>query len=61
MAEELNFEKSLTRLQEIVKLLEDGKTSLDETVELFKEGSALVDYCNNKLNDAEQKITVPED
>ena len=60
MAEETKdtktFEEALTRLEEIVRLLESGNAPLDKSLELFEEGSALVRSCNSQLDGAEQKI-----
>ncbi len=54
---EQSYEKSLQRLEEIVKLLEDGGQPLEKTVELFTEGTALISACGKYLDEAEQKIT----
>lgn len=56
--ESLTFEEASTRLEEIVKLLEDSKTTLDDSLSLYSEGVRLVGICNQKLDEAEQKITV---
>jgi len=48
----MDFEKAFERLEEIIKLLEDEKTSLDESIELFKEGVKLYKYCKSKLDNA---------
>ncbi|ACL69407.1 exodeoxyribonuclease VII small subunit [Halothermothrix orenii] len=53
---ELNFEKALKRLEEIVDCLETGGLSLDKSLERFSEGVKLVNYCNQELNKAEEKI-----
>lgn len=47
----------MKRLEEIVKLLEKGDTSLDESLKLFEEGTRLMRICNDMLNQAEQKVT----
>lgn len=54
---EQNYENSLKRLEEIVKLLEEGGQPLEKTLELFSEGTALISACGKYLDDAEQKIT----
>lgn len=54
---EKSYEKSLQRLEEIVKLLEEGGQPLEKTIELFSEGTALISACSKYLDDAEQKIT----
>ena len=52
----LAFEAAVSRLEEIVSLLEKGNTSLDESLKLYEEGVSLVRYCNSKLDNAEQQI-----
>ncbi len=54
---EQNYENSLKRLEEIVKILEEGGQPLEKTLELFSEGTALISSCGKYLDDAEQKIT----
>lgn len=58
MREEKSFEASLVRLEEIVKKMEQGNVSLDESLRLFEEGTALVKYCSGQLDTAEQKVTI---
>lgn len=53
---EQNYEKSLKRLEEIVALLEEGGQPLEKTLELFSEGTALLNSCAKYLDNAEQKI-----
>ncbi len=50
------FEESMARLDEIVKMLEQGDRSLDEALALFEEGTALVKSCGKLLDEAEQKV-----
>ena len=52
----LSFEESMQRLDEIVRQLERGDVSLDESLTLFEEGSALLTQCSKLLDQAEQKI-----
>ena len=54
---EQNYENSLKRLEEIVKLLEESGQPLEKTLELFSEGTALISACGKYLDEAEQKIT----
>ena len=54
---EQNYENSLKRLEEIVKILEDGGQPLEKTLELFSEGTSLINACGKYLDEAEQKIT----
>ncbi len=57
MATELTFESAMTRLEQIVALLEGGNCTLDESLKLFEEGTKLTAFCNDSLKTAEQKIT----
>ncbi|MEG0979992.1 MAG: exodeoxyribonuclease VII small subunit [Oscillospiraceae bacterium] len=54
---DMTYEKLMTRLEEIVKSLEDGTMPLDKSLELFEEATKLSTYCNACLNAAELKIT----
>lgn len=56
MAEKMNFEKSMARLEEIVKLLERGDAPLESSLKLFEEGTALIRSCGSFLDTAEQKV-----
>lgn len=53
-----SFEKKLNRLEEIVKKMEEGELSLDESLRVFEEGIQLARECHHQLNDAEQKVKV---
>ncbi|MEE1278889.1 MAG: exodeoxyribonuclease VII small subunit [Acutalibacteraceae bacterium] len=53
-----NFEKDLSRLEEIVTLLESGKCTLAEAMTLFEEGIGLSKECNKSLEEAKSKLTV---
>ena len=52
----LTFEGASARLEEIVKILERGNSSLDESLKLYEEGVLLVRFCNDSLDNAEKKI-----
>lgn len=56
--EDMSFETAMTRLEEIVRSLEDGKVSLDDSLKLYEEGIALVRLCSGRLDEAEQKIKI---
>lgn len=51
------FESSFTRLEEVVRKLEEGRLTLDEASGLFEEGMKLAKTCNELLSSAELKIT----
>ena len=53
---ELGFEKSLERLETIVEDLESGELTLDDSLQLFKEGVELSKYCSTKLNLVQEEV-----
>ncbi|MBO5398404.1 MAG: exodeoxyribonuclease VII small subunit [Clostridia bacterium] len=55
---EKNFEELMGKLEEITSKLETDKLSLDESVKLFEEGMKISKECNEKLEDAEKRITI---
>ncbi len=54
--QDLSFEESLEKLEEIVKKLETDEVPLDDAIEEFKNAMDLVKVCNEKLNSAEEAI-----
>lgn len=52
------FEPSLQRLEEIVRLLEEGALPLEQSLTLFEEGVGLSRRCLDILGDAERKVEV---
>ena len=52
----LSFEEALERLEKLVRDLEDGKLSLEESLEYFQEGIKLSQACRELLASAEYKV-----
>ena len=52
----LKFETGLTRLEELVRALEQGDLSLEESLKVFEEGVRLSKNCTKILNEAERKV-----
>jgi exodeoxyribonuclease VII small subunit len=52
------FEKSLARLEEVVKRLESADLSLDEAMKLFEEGVKLSRECQKQLEEAEGRVEI---
>ena len=50
------FEKSMARLDEIVKQMEQGNVPLEDALRLFEEGTGLVKACAKQLDEAELKV-----
>ncbi len=51
------YEKKMEQLRQIIEKIEDGNTSLDESMRLYEQGAALVKQCETLLAEAELKIT----
>lgn len=56
MSDKMTYEEAITKLENIVKQLEDGSLPLDKSLELFEEGARLTTFCTKALNDAELKV-----
>lgn len=56
----IDFEKSLKRLEEIVENLETGDETLEGTLKLYEEGLKMSAICKDALENAKQKITILE-
>lgn len=54
--QKMTFEESLQRLEEIVRQMEQGNVSLQESLNLFEEGSNLARQCGSLLDEAELKV-----
>jgi exodeoxyribonuclease VII small subunit len=52
----MDFEKKLTRLEEIVTKMESGDLTLEDSLKVFEEGVKLSRECNTQLSQAEQKV-----
>ena len=50
------FEESIKELEKIVKTLEGGEPSLDESLKNFEKGITLIKVCQKELESAENKI-----
>ena len=54
--EELSFEQAFDEMEQIVRQLEDGQLSLDDSLALFERGQALTLRCQQLLENAELKV-----
>ncbi len=54
--EKITFEESMQRLEQIVRAMEQGDITLDESLNLFQEGTELVARCEKLLDEAELQI-----
>jgi exodeoxyribonuclease VII small subunit len=62
-AEQLTYEAAAARVEEIIRRLDSGEASLNETLELVSEGKALIEVCARELaavSDALQELRLDE-
>ena len=52
------YEMKVEQLRKIIERIEDGNTGLDESIQLYEQGAALVRQCEILLSEAELKITM---
>ena len=53
---EISFEESLERLENLVNKMESGDATLEQSLVWFEEGMDLIKLCQVQLNNAEQKV-----
>lgn len=53
---EKTFEQSIKELEKIVSELESGELDLDKSITKYTEAMKLIEFCENKLNNATQTI-----
>ena len=56
MSKEMNFEKQMKKLQEIVEKLEKDDVDLEESISLYEEGLILSKSLKEQLNKFEARI-----
>jgi exodeoxyribonuclease VII small subunit len=56
MSQGIHFEQSISDLEEIVRQLEKGDLSLEDSLKQFEKGISLARRCQDVLQKAEQKI-----
>jgi exodeoxyribonuclease VII small subunit len=52
------FETALNKLEEVVKKLEGGELSLEDSLKAFEEGVKQAAFCTGKLNEAEKRVEI---
>ena len=53
---ELKFEEALEKLEVMVRKMEEGNLSLDDSLVLFEEGMELTQFCEQKLKEAQGRV-----
>ena len=54
---EMTFEQALAELESVVSRLERGDVALDESIGLYERGAKLRARCQQKLAEAEEKVS----
>ena len=54
----ITFEQAMQRLEEIVEILETEEISLEKSVDLYKEGMELAEFCQTKITKAETEVVL---
>jgi exodeoxyribonuclease VII small subunit len=54
----LDFESSLLELEAIVSQMESGNLPLEQSINAYKRGAALLQTCQKSLSDAEQQVRI---
>lgn len=57
-ADELNFERALQEVEQIVSLLEGGQLGLSESLKQYEQGIKQLKRCHELLDSAEQRVNV---
>jgi len=55
---EINFEKALAELEQLVETMEKGDLTLEESLQQFERGVSLTRSCQQALAAAEQKVRI---
>ena len=53
-----DFEAAIAELETVVKKLEDGELSLEQSLALYERGVQLSRFCHARLEDAERRIEI---
>ncbi len=56
MSKNKTFEENMQRLEQIVRAMDRGDVPLEESLKLFREGTALVASCGKLLDEAELQV-----
>lgn len=52
----MTYEQAIRRIEEIAQLLEQGDPELAQSIALYEEGKKLMEFCDQQLKVAEQKV-----
>lgn len=61
MAKASNLEDTFNKLEAVLKEMEQGELTLDESFKKYKEGMELLNKCNTMLDKVEKQIVIIDD
>ena len=51
------YQEAITRIQEIVRLLETGDIEVDELTKLIEEATSLIQFCSTRLASIDKEVS----
>ena len=51
------YQEAITRIQEIVRLLETGDIEVDELTKLIEEATGLIQFCSTRLTSIDKEVS----
>ena len=57
-APDMSFEEAMSKLESLVRSMENGNTRLEDVIESFEEAKRLSVYCQQKLETLKRKIEI---
>ncbi|WDU47458.1 exodeoxyribonuclease VII small subunit [Taylorella equigenitalis] len=60
-ATSIKYEDAISELDTIVRDMQSGKLSLEDSIAKYKRGMELAEICKSKLNDAQKQIGVMQE
>jgi len=55
-----NIENMISEIENIIRVMENGNISLDDSINSYEKGMKLINDCSAKLNSAEKNIKIIE-
>lgn len=56
----MTFEGSMKKVEEIISKLESNEISLEDSIQIYKEGLTLIGNCKKQLEEAEMLVVVDD-
>ena len=53
-----SYEEAVKELEQLVARMEAGELSLEQSIEAYKRGATLIQFCTTKLDKVEQQVRV---